>query len=246
MAFFIGSRYPKQIVLSDVVAPLIEFYQALQADPVKFAYTVAQIGIEYGLDEKAYYAVRDERPEEPLHRAAQFMYLNALGFNGIYRENASGEYNVPAGSKAKNGTAKLPERRVFELASKSLELADIRCIDFEAMIDYAEEKDFLYIDSPYAETFSDYSKGGFGKTEHERLAVALFRAHERGVTFLAHNSLTGSVEEEIGVQWRYGEWSQIIPIDEARTVSANGDRTKAQCALITNSNELAEKLKGVV
>jgi DNA adenine methylase len=243
MAFFIGARYPKPIVLSDTVAPLIEFYQALKADPVKLAYTVAQVGIEYGLDEKGYYAVRAEEPDDPLFIAARFVYLNALCFNGLWRENGSGAMNTPCGSRAKEGKAKLPERKAFEIAAKSLEFAEIVCSDFEAMIDQAEERDVLYVDCPYYDTFTDYSKGGFGPEEQERLALALYRASERGVTFLAHNSLTGSVEEEHGAQFWYSEFATVIPIDEPRRVSANGDRKAAKCALICNDPQLVEKLR---
>lgn len=242
VGLFVGSRYPKQIIVSDVVEPLMNFYRVLKEQPVDLARTLAQIGIEYGLDEKAYYAVRDEKPEEPLFRAAQFLYLNALNFQGLYRENKSGTYNVPAGSRAKNGTAKLPERKMIDLASKALELADIRCGDFEAVIDEAEEFDFCLIDSPYVGTFNDYSSGGFSKEDHERLALALHRANERGATFLAFNSMNGSVEEEFGVRYWYGEWATIIEADEPRRVAANGDRVDAKCCMITNDVALAEKL----
>ena len=243
MAFFVGSAYPKQIVVSDTVEPLVEFYQALRDDPVKLAYTVAQIGLEYGLHEEAYYAVRAERPDDPLFRAARFAYLNALCFNGLWRENASGEMNTPCGSRAKEGKAKLPERKAFEIASRSLQRAEILCSDFEPVIDQAEAKDFCFVDSPYAGTFDDYSKGGFSKGDHERLAMALYRANERGVTFLAFNSLAGSVEEEFGVRYWYGEWSTIVEVDEPRRVSANGNRDDAKCCVITNDSALAEKLR---
>jgi DNA adenine methylase len=221
MGLHIGSRYPKQIVVSDIVEPLINFYQQLKTNHVELAKTVALIGIEYGLDEKAYYAVRDEKPDDPLFRAAQFLYLNALNFQGLYRENKSGVYNVPAGSRAKEGKAKLPERKAFDLASKALALADIRCGDFEAVIDLAGDRDFLYVDPPYYDTFTDYSKGGFGKEDQERLAMALYRAHERGATFIAHNSLSGSVEEEVGVAYWY-EWPR-----SSRSTSPAGSRPTA-------------------
>ncbi len=246
VGLFIGSRYPKQIVVSDVVEPLMNFYRVLKEQPVDLARTLAQIGIEYGLDEKAYYAVRDEKPEEPLFRAAQFLYLNALNFQGLYRENKSGVYNVPAGSRAKNRTAKLPERKMIDLASKALTLADIRCGDFEDVIDEAEERDFLYVDPPYWDTYTDYSKGGFGQADQERLAMALYRAGQRGATFLTHNSLA-TIEAEgktiEAVRWWYGEFAEVIPFDEPRRVSSDGNRDTAACALVTNDRELEAGLR---
>lgn len=247
MGLYVGSRYPKQIVLSDVVEPLVNFHRQLRDVPIDLARTVAQIGIEYGLDEKAYLAVRAERPDDPLFQAAQFLFLNALGFNGVYRENKKGEYNVPAGSRAKEGKAKLPERKAFDLSSKALERAEISCEDFEVAIDKADERDFLYVDPPYYDTFTDYSKGGFGVPDQERLALALYRAGERGATFLAHNSFdekqgpNGVLEE--GVRYWYGEFATVIPINEPRRVSRDGNREPAPCALITNNPELAEKLR---
>ena len=121
-----------------------------------------------------------------------------------------------------------------------MQLAEFRCQDFESVINQTEERDFLYADPPYFDTFTDYSKGGFGPAEQERLALALYRAHERGVTFLAHNSMEGS--ETAGARWWYEDFAKIIPIEEPRRIAANGDRDSATCALITNNEDLARLL----
>jgi DNA adenine methylase len=91
-----GPRPPvTRIIASDVIEPLVDFWRAVKDYPAELAFTVARIGLEYGLDEAGYYAVRAEAPDEPLHRAARFVYLNRLGFNGLWRENAKGAMNVP-------------------------------------------------------------------------------------------------------------------------------------------------------
>ncbi len=246
MAFFLGARLDNPLLLSDAVEPLIEFYRALKERPGELAGAVDLIGSEYGLDEQAYYAVRAEEPEDPLYRAARFLYLNRSCFNGIWRENASGKMNTPAGSAAKAGRTKLPTCNELEDYSRMLRTAEFECCDFELAINMAGPYDVLYVDPPYYDTFTDYSKGGFGVKDQERLALALYRAGQRGATFLAHNSYQDSLAtspEEAGVRYWYSDFATIIPIDEPRTVSANGDRTKAPCALITNDPLLAEKLR---
>ncbi len=243
MALYLGTDAPNRL-LGDVVPGLVEFYLELQRAPAQLHYVLSEIVDVYGTDANGYYEVRAAEPELPIERAARFLYLNKLGFNGLHRVNADGKFNVPVGSKAKNdpeaARASLPDLAQIYATSRALAGAQIVCLDFEQLVDQAGPSDFLYVDPPYFDTFTDYSKGGFGVPEQERLAMALHRASERGATFLAHNSLEGG--HETGVAYWYEEIGHVIPIHERRRIAANGGRAAAPCALITNNDNLAEHL----
>lgn len=225
----------KQRVLADAVPGLIEFYNVLQRSPIKLYEAVAEIAEARGTDKAGYLAVRDDEPTDPVYCAARFMYLNRLGFNGLYRENAAGKFNVPPGDKVKGNPAKalasLPTGEVYATASAALVGAKILCLDFKYTIAAAQATDFAYVDPPYDGVFDGYSKGGFDGLD--QLTHALYGAHELGVKFLCHNARTAAVME------RYAEWCHVLTIEEPRRVAANGGRKPASCVLITNDYELA-------
>jgi DNA adenine methylase len=134
-----------------------------------------------------YYRVRSENPSElaPDQRAARFIYLNGLCFNGLYRVNMQGRFNVPFGSKHRE-VLFTPDG--LRQASYALRRADIRHSDFEPVVDRTREGDFIYLDPPYAtgsrRTFLEYGQRVFSSEDLKRLLGALGRADKRGARFL--------------------------------------------------------------
>ena len=96
-------------------------------------------------DEEYYYLVRDTRFRGPVQRAAQFIYLNRTCWNGLYRVNLRGRFNVPIGTKS----AVVMDTDDFEWTSSLLETAILSCCDFESTIDLASKNDFIFVDPPY-------------------------------------------------------------------------------------------------
>lgn len=137
--------------------------------------------------ESTYYRVRAESPVDltPDQRAARFVYLNGLCFNGLYRVNMQGCFNVPFGSKHREALF-TPDG--LRQASYALQRADIRHSDFEPIVDRTREGDFVYLDPPYAtgsrRTFLEYGQQVFSSGDLKRLIDALRRADRRGVRFL--------------------------------------------------------------
>lgn len=113
------------------------------------------------------------------------IYLNKAGFNGMYRENANGSFNIPSG---KRKTINLYESKNLLEASERLKHAVILSGDFEDSLTNIKEGDFVYFDSPYDETFSDYQKGGFSKDDHRRLAELCKKLTDNNVYFLLSSS----------------------------------------------------------
>jgi DNA adenine methylase len=218
------------MVLNDVVPELTTTYCAIR-DSAEETATLLWEMAQWGTKENHYYAVRETVPDTLIEIAARMIYLNAHCFNGVWRVNQAGEMNVPYGKKEDRITDSLIER--IGAASEILAGSTIHTGDFEPIIKAAKKGDLVYVDPPYDETFTDYSKGGFSGVSQERLATTLYVAHKKGVVFVAHNSDTEKV------RWWYNEFATLLPTGESRSVNRDGEgRGKAPCLLITNNPSL--------
>ena len=178
------SLAPKTAILSDINAELVHTMRTVGAHPRAVHNRVSRIPRA----RRTYNALRSLDPStlQPLDRAARFIYLNRNCFNGLYRTNSHGVFNVPF-SDAKTGA--LPEWPVFASAAKSIQRARIIHCDFESTVnDFVRKGDFVYMDPPYAlenrRVFRQYDPCTFGLADLERLAKCLDTIDARGAHFL--------------------------------------------------------------
>ncbi len=127
---------------------------------------------------------------DELEEAALLLYLNRTCYNGLYRENSSGGFNVPIGRYSNPDWVRAEEIRK---ASHVLEDTEIRNTGFEYILEVAEEDDLVYFDPPYEPMsptayFTDYSAEGFGKEDQEQLRDVAQKLDERGVNVILSNS----------------------------------------------------------
>ncbi len=181
-ALFFSIEPPKAI-LSDINTALVETFCAIRDHPA----AVYNRLLRLPLGEDAYYQIRQEYAAQraPLDRAAYFVYLNRFCFNGLYRTNTKGTFNVPyAASK----TGRLPTLNDLSKAAKVLSCAHIRAGDFEETLKDVKSGDFVYMDPPYAvnnrRIFRQYGPDSFGTEDLDRLAAALLTIDRCGATFL--------------------------------------------------------------
>lgn len=174
---------PGQAVLGDLNEDLICAYRAIKAHP----HLVAECLRRFPCGEKGYYRVRQMDPLmlASAERAARFLYLNRYCFNGIYRTNLQGVFNVPYGPP-KSG---LPVREaVLQDASKALRDVLLVQGDFEATLEHAAKGDFIYLDPPYCvqnrRVFAEYGSRSFGPADLNRLGCQLQRLHDIKAVFL--------------------------------------------------------------
>jgi DNA adenine methylase len=130
-------------------------------------------------------------------RAALLLYLNKHSYNGLWRVNKKGWYNVPFGRHA---NLTLPAAASIEKFSRMLQNVTIRKADFARMVTKAEAGDFVYFDPPYhplskTAGFTDYTSGGFPFEDQERLARLFGRLADRGVQVMLSNSKADEVED---------------------------------------------------
>ena len=178
----------KKAVLSDSNPDLINVYAALKAD----VDSVIKALRRWKYDEECYYRVRDEKPRLPVTQAARTIYLNKTGYNGLYRLNSKGQFNVPFGRYTNPTICDEPNLR---LVAECLKDVTLFVNDFGNVCKKAKKGDAVYLDPPYlpvSETayFTSYDRHPFGLTEHERLADVFSDLAKRKVTAVLSNSDT--------------------------------------------------------
>jgi DNA adenine methylase len=217
---------PRRAILSDINADLIATYQAVRDKPS----AVWRLASRYPTTEPDYYRVRAMDPAvmKPLERAARFVYLNRFCFNGVYRTNGLGQFNVARGK----GHLGIPSRELFNAFAERLASVDLRCTDFESTVRRAGRDDFVYLDPPYAGTGTrdrgEYGPGSFKSLDLERLAACLDKASSKGARVLL------SYADQPDLLKLLGHW-HVRRLSVTRNVSGfTGARGRAKEVLISN------------
>lgn len=184
-AFF--AIQPANCILSDLNSELINTYQVVQEEPTEITNQLRALHNAH--NESFYYQMRSSRPTSKLERAVRFLYLNRTCWNGLYRVNLNGDFNVPIGSKLKVYD---PNEDFFRI---SIALSNVRllCRDFEQTLSFAGEGDFVYIDPPYTvkhnlNGFIKYNDKIFQWDDQVRLRNEIVKAHSRGAYVLLSNA----------------------------------------------------------
>ena len=182
--------------INDVNGRLMNFYKVLKEKPIE----LIDVASKYVYEKGEYYRLRtrfNQGPLEDVEDAAILLYLNKTGYNGLYRVNSKGLFNVPFG-RYKNPRI-VDEKKIME-ASRLLKNILITNQRFLSIENNAKEGDIVYFDPPYlpmSETsdFTSYSKSGFGYEDHEKLRDTCVELHERGVLFVQSNSYVPPIIE---------------------------------------------------
>ncbi len=189
------ARMPRRALLSDLNRDLVETYLAVRDEVAAVVRQLQVLARGHTRDGKeSYYAARQRYNtrdhESAAERAALFIYLNKTGFNGLYRVNKRGQFNVPMGRYEKPAIADAP---TLLAASERLALADIRCAPFETLIKTARPGDFIYLDPPYepvsrTANFTAYAQDGFTQADQTRLREVFRELDRRGAKLMLSNS----------------------------------------------------------
>ena len=146
--------------LSDINPNLIETYIALRDDYAKVICELKKMNNT----KDDYYAIRNAKYRSKWKRAAKFIYLNQTSFNGIYRENLKGEYNVPYGYKNKD----IINESDLKKNSNALENTELLTCDFKAVLNNIKKNDLVFLDPPYTVS---HNKNGFIKYNRKLFSI---------------------------------------------------------------------------
>jgi DNA adenine methylase len=174
---------PREAILADGNAELINFYEQVRSNPGDLM-LLLDLMAKLPYTPEVYYEQRSSAPRTPLLRAARFLYLNRYGFNGLYRVNARGEFNVAFGRTPDGRRPALYAQENFLAASALLQRAELRHSPFERTLQRVRAQDFSYLDPPYepisaTASFTGYTKSGFSLGDQRRVRDAMLRIHRR-------------------------------------------------------------------
>lgn len=193
-AVFFHLNHPRSF-LSDGNCDLVELYQVVQQNVEEL---IEALKIHKN-ERDYYYKIRSQNPSEltRVTRAARLIFLNKTCFNGLYRVNSKGQFNVPFG-RHKNPA--ICDADGLHAASMALQQAEISSGDFESVLGRVQPKDFIYFDPPYhplnrSSSFTSYTSGRFGEEEQRRLAETYRQLAARGCFVMLSNSDTPLIRE---------------------------------------------------
>lgn len=230
MFFALATQKPRRFdraLLSDKNEELVALYRAIKHEVGALVerlrdYQETHLAKDPEARREHFYEVRkNDRVQGDVERGARLVFLNKTCFNGLWRVNASGRFNVPFGKYA---SPKILDIEVLKAASKALACAEIRCADYSEIANELRRGDFAYFDPPYAPVsktanFTAYARDRFGWEEQEELAKAIAKLAKRGVYAMLSNAATA----ELHALYRRHDF-HVSTIRAARAI--NSDPTK--------------------
>lgn len=219
----------RNYTISDINDNLINCYEVIKTNVQDL---ITELSKEiYGNEYDKYY-IRRERYNEIkfdetnlVEKAALFIYLNKCGYNGMYRENSKGQFNIPFG-KMKN--PKICDTQTLRKVSESLQNVHVECCEYDNILEVVEKDDFVYFDPPYHETFTDYTNNKFGQDEQHNLKKFVDILTEKGVYVMLSNSATDFIKD------LYKDYKQINLTTKYSLGGKGADRGDKQELLVVN------------
>lgn len=232
---------PSKATINDANLELIKCYKAIRENPE----ALIAITQKYRYDKDEFYRLRalDREPDfskrSDLERASRIIYLNKTCFNGLFRVNSQGQFNVPFGDYT---NPRIIEPAVIRAVSRYLNSAEVQILqgDFECAVKAAKKGDFVYFDPPYdplsdTSSFTGYSLDSFDRKQQERLRNLCVELDDRGCQVLASNSATPFIREIYGSVGRFS----IIEVEANRNINSVGTgRKKINELLIFNKYDV--------
>ena len=226
---------PTQAVLNDANFKLVNLYINVRDHKDELVANLTSYELEYnslnGIEAKQdfYYQTRSEfnadfKTNYTARDAAQLVFINKTCFNGLYRENAAGEFNAAFGKRM---TVKLYDEENLDSCSKALQDVVLMDGDFEVACRNLTAGDFVYFDPPYHSTFNGYQKGGFSEDDQVRLHDLFQRLTNAGVQCMVSNSNTTFIRS------LYAGYNMEV-VQAMRMINRNGNDRKGEELIITN------------
>lgn len=224
------SLTPNMAVLGDINQELINFYNIVKTNYVK----LKEILNTFSKSQSDYYSIRNKQNEDltQVQQAARFLYLNRYCFNGLYRTNNDGRFNVPYGGQK---TGDLPTLEELSKASLLFQNVTLLHDDFENVVrKYIRQGDHIYLDPPYSiknkKIFTQYGPSTFGQEDLYRLIQLLEFIDDCGASFVLSYAVCDEMREILS------KWNSKIVETQRNIAGFSHKRVVESEYLITNMN----------
>ncbi len=227
---------PERAVINDINRALINAYRQICNNPEEFICEVNRLDSDLWEDGKAYYfSLREQyndklmREEFDIQLAALFVFINKHCFNGLYRVNGKGLFNVPYNNSRKTSI----DADAIRATSKYLKKVTILEGDFQSACEHASAGDFTFLDSPYVPlnptSFESYTKEGFDIESHKRLAELFDELTQRGCYCMLTNHNTELIRELYG-----GKGYRMDVVSVKRMINSDASKRVGEEIIICN------------
>ena len=236
MLFHVLAKYPniKRAIINDANSELIDAYKTIKTNPEELIRRLSKLQEEFGkcvteeLQQDMYLKLRDKfnsRKSDALEMSSLFIFLNKTCFNGLYRVNSKGEFNVPFG-KAKNPT--ICDADNIRTLNRVFQKVTILNCDFEDVMKSVKGKAFFYFDPPYrpltqSAAFTAYAKGGFNDDEQRRLAQFCRKLDRAGHRWMLSNSDPHNVDPDDDFFEELYQGFDIKRVVASRAINSKGN-----------------------
>lgn len=225
-SIFLAINPQKKSFLSDLNEELIQTYSVLKKSPE----SIIKLLEHFENTKEFYYKIREEQYEDSIQKAARFIYLNQTSFNGIFRVNLKGKYNVPYGFRTKN----FLEKEKLLSISKRLKNTTLSHGDFSIIKSKVKEKDLVFLDPPYTVSHNDngfikYNQKLFSLADQVRLSELIDHIKAKGAYYI----LTNAAHKRIDEIFNKGDYRYVK--NRANLVGGlNAERGQIQEYIFTN------------
>lgn len=259
MLFYLLQRYPniERAVINDINPDLTTCYEIVRDKPEELIASLQSI-------QETYYALKTEEARkdfflavrklyneknlDPIENTTKFFFLNRTCFNGLYRVNKKGEFNVPFGKYAQ---PQICDPVTIRMDSELLQRVEILTGDFEATLDYAQGRTFFYFDPPYrplsdTSSFNDYTKDSFNDEAQIRLKKFCDRVDKAGFSFMLSNSdCKGKNENDNFFDVLYSAY-QIERVWAKRNVNANASKRRKLTEILVHNHLKTKQIPSII
>ena len=218
--------------VSDLNSDLILAYITIRDRVDELIFSLKRHSKNYFKNSKSYYyTVRDSNPKSQIEKASRLLFLNRTCFNGLYRVNSKGRFNVPLGRYTNPNIVNEDNLLAVSQILRSRKVT-IKCRDFNTVYSDAKNNDFLYFDPPYqplssTANFTSYTDKDFGEDDLRQLVELCIKLDEKGCKVMLSNSNSAEVTKQFSdKRWK------IMKIDANRAINSNSKKRTGHAELL--------------
>jgi DNA adenine methylase len=230
----LSERNGQKCGVSDLNSDLVLTYTTIRDKANDLIHSLKNHSKNYQKDSKSYYyAIRESNPRSAVEKTSRLLFLNRTCFNGLYRVNSKGKFNVPLGKYTNPNIVNEENIRSVSHVLQSSKVS-IKCRDFESVLNDAKKGDLVYFDPPYqpvsdTANFTSYTHKSFTITDLKRLANLCLDLDSKGCKVL----LSNSDSQEVAEMFTDKQW-KIKKIEANRSINSNSKKTGHFELLIKN------------